>query len=451
MKEQLPYGWVETSLGKVCHIKSGNSTLIKGRMFSEPTPDLVPAFSASGQDIWCEYAEHHGPGIVVSAVGARCGKAFLADGSWTAIANTQVARPMSGINVKFLWYLLNDENFWVKGGSAQPFVKVKPSLELAVLLPPIAEQERIVDDIEEHFSRINAAESAAQTALAKLDTLRRTVLTAAFSGRLVNQDPGDEPASISLKRIATERPQRRNPDSSISEWTVCELAHLLDHTIGGIWGSKPGTDEMDVDVIRVTELIPDGGLNTQTAARRSITSKQYSSRLLKKGDILLEKSGGGPTTPVGRVAFFNYHSRPAICTNFMQLMRPNSTIIHSKFLFWQLHYWHVQGKTARLQKGSSNIRNLQAKQYLSETISYPDLATQDQIVTYIEEHFSRIDAAKASLERCLQRCNILRRAVLSAAFSGRLVAQDPNDEPASVLLERIAAEQPKRRTRRKSA
>ena len=433
MTEPLPPGWAKTSLGEVCNIRSGNSTLIKGRMFSEPGPDRVPAFSASGQDIWCEEAEHRGPGIVISAVGARCGKAFLASGSWTAIANTQVARSYGDIDIQFLWYLLNNEDFWVKGGSAQPFVKVKPSLELAVLLPPLAEQERIVAAIEEHFSRIDAAESAAQTALVRLDTLRRAILTAAFSGHLV------EPFHLN----------QTSANHTLS-WIANKLSDLLDYTIGGIWGSKPGEEEVDVDVIRVTELTLNGGLNTATAARRSVTNKQYMSRLLKQGDILLEKSGGGPTTPVGRVALFDYHHRPAICTNFMQLMRPKA-LIRSKFLFWQLHLWHIQGRTARLQKGSSNIRNLQTKQYLAEVILYPNLMKQDKIIAIIEEHFSRLDAAKASIERCLQRCAVLRRAVLAAAFSGRLVEQDPSDEPASILLERIAVGQPKRRTRRKPA
>lgn len=345
--------------------------------------------------------------------------------------------PSSALAHNFLKYLLNSQSFVAYASSIsdgdRPRVKWNQIEDWQFQLPPLAEQERIVAAIEEHFSRIDAAESAAQTALARLDTLRRAILTAAFSGHLV-------------KPLNSSR-----TSSDASNWDVKELSDLLDHTTGGIWGSKPGEEEVDVNVVRVTELTLNGGLNTATAARRSITHKQYESRLLKKGDILLEKSGGGPTTPVGRVALFDYHTGPAICTNFMQLMRPKHSLIRSKFLFWQLHLWHIQGRTAKLQKGSSNIRNLQTKQYLAEVVSYPDLTRQDQIIAVIEECFSHIDAARVTLERCLQRCNILRRAVLASAFSGRLVKQNPNDEPASVLLERIAAEQPERHTRRKSA
>lgn len=456
MKEQPPLGWVETTLGQICHIRSGNSSLIKGRMFSEPTPELVPAFSASGQDVWCEHAEYHGPGIVVSAVGARCGKAFLAGGSWTAIANTQVARPMNGINVKFLWYLLNDEDFWTKGGSAQPFVKVKPSLEIAVLLPPIAEQERIVDAIEEHFSHIDTVESTAQTALAKLDTLRRTVLTAAFSGRLVDQDPDDEPASVLLERIAAERPQRRTrhaaqrasqrPSPMIevlpSGWASSVVGDIFEI----VGGSTPRTDNPDYWGGDIPWLTPDD-LSQHNGifvgeGRRSITEaglKSSSTHMLPENSVLFSSRA-----PIGYVAIA---SNP-LCTNqgFKNLIPPEKIL--PKYVYWYLR--HSVPEIRDMGSGTT-FKEISKKRMAVVPFMLAPANEQKRIVTAIEEHLSRIDAAKTSLESCLQRCGVLRRSVLAAAFSGRLVDQDPDDEPASVLLERIAAEQPKRRIRRKSA
>ncbi|MYG94056.1 MAG: hypothetical protein F4138_03560 [Acidimicrobiia bacterium] len=202
MTGELPPGWVQISLGECVRTRSGNSKLIKGRLAAAPESGLVPAYSASGQDVWCEEAEYRESGVVLSAVGARCGKTFLALGSWTAIANTHVLIPHDGIDSKWLWYLTNDEDFWLKGGSAQPFVKVKASKEIPVLLPPINEQLRVVAAIEEHFSRLDAVEGVLAAGWEKLEALRRSILREAFSGRLVPQDPNDEPASALLKRIA---------------------------------------------------------------------------------------------------------------------------------------------------------------------------------------------------------------------------------------------------------
>ena len=443
MTEPLPDSWAWSTVGEMSNVVLGQSP--PGSSYNE-VGHGSPFFQGKAEfrDLYPEVSKWTTQpkkiatnGSILVSVRAPVGPTNIAPFDCAIGRGLAALCPLGGMGSSYLlWAMRHTEAKLAKQGTGSTFDAITGTQLKSHLLPtaPLAEQERIVAAIEEHFSRIDAAESAAQTALARLDTLRRAILTAAFSGHLI-------------KPLNSSRTSNKNA----SNWDVKELSDLLDHTTGGIWGSKPGEEEVDVDVVRVTELTLNGGLNTATAARRSITHKQYSSRLLKKGDILLEKSGGGPTTPVGRVALFDYHIGPAICTNFMQLMRPKYSVIRSKFLFWQLHLWHIQGRTAKLQKGSSNIRNLQTKQYLAEVVSYPDLTRQDQIIAVIEECFSRIDAAAATLERCLQRCNILRRAVLAAAFSGRLVEQDPNDETASVLLERIAAEQPKRHTQRKSA
>ena len=431
-------------------------------MFSEPGPDRVPAFSASGQDIWCEEAEHHGPGIVISAVGARCGKAFLASGAWTAIANTQVARSYGDINIRFLWYLLNNEDFWVKGGSAQPFVKVKPSLELVVLLPPLAEQGRIVTAIEEHFSRIDAAESAAQTALARLDTLRRAILTAAFSGNLVDQDSDDEPASILLERIAAERPQRRTHAAQSANqgpsfmskqlppgWKWATVGELSTFVRGVTFKKSDASSEQSpglVPIARAGNVEPGRSRLDQDliyVSKDRVAIDQY----LRTGDILVATSSGSPKV-VGKSAVIAEDWQGAHGA-FMGVIRSSSSICPAYLGFY------IQSDFVRLVwrelAAGTNINNLKRDDIIMTTVPLPPVAEQKRIVAVIEEFVSRVDEAKASLERCLQRCSVLRRAILAAAFSGRLVEQDPSDESASVLLERIAAEQPKRRTRRKPA
>lgn len=142
--------WPKIPLGGVCFAKSGNSKIIKGTLSTVNDGNLFPAYSATGQDVFSDGFDFEGDGIIISAVGARCGKCFLANGKWRAIANTHVILPKSEkVNVRFLWYLLNDESFWVKGGTAQPFVKVLDSLKKLIAVPPLAEQERIVKLLDE--------------------------------------------------------------------------------------------------------------------------------------------------------------------------------------------------------------------------------------------------------------------------------------------------------------
>lgn len=146
-------------LSEVARSASGDSTLIKGRLQKEAGEGMYPAFSASGQDVFNDTFTHEGKAVILSAVGARCGKCFLASGKWSAIANTHIIWPdESLVDHRYLYYLLNDESFWVRGGSAQPFVKVKASLAQEVPVPPLEEQRRIVARIQECLSRVEEME-----------------------------------------------------------------------------------------------------------------------------------------------------------------------------------------------------------------------------------------------------------------------------------------------------
>jgi type I restriction enzyme S subunit len=81
------------------------------------------------------------PAVVLSAIGARCGKCFFAEGKWASLANTQVIFPdPARADAKFLWYQLNDERRWHRSGTGQPFIKPADVKAQRVVLPPLPEQ-----------------------------------------------------------------------------------------------------------------------------------------------------------------------------------------------------------------------------------------------------------------------------------------------------------------------
>jgi type I restriction enzyme S subunit len=138
--------WEVMRLEDYIEQKAGDSKLIKGKLHSALGDGRFPGFSASGQDVWLDTFEHAGPAIIVSAVGARCGRCFLADGKWSAIANTHILFPQkSDIDIRFLFEVVTQDGFWIISGSGQPFVKVRDSLRQEVLLPSLPEQQKIAD------------------------------------------------------------------------------------------------------------------------------------------------------------------------------------------------------------------------------------------------------------------------------------------------------------------
>ena len=206
-------------------------------------------------------------------------------------------------------------------------------------------------------------------------------------------------------------------------WKRSTLESLLTVSIGGIWGEEHGQSEVDVDVVRVTELRSHGDIEQRTAAKRSITKKQFQSRALEVGDLLLEKSGGGPNTPVGRVGYVSSVNSPTVCSNFMQLMRPDTEKVLPTYLHLFLTFLHSNGETIPLQTSTTNIRNIKTSEYMAINVPVTSPSEQVKIVGILEEQFSRLDAALASVRAVRQKSARFRRSLLHAAFTGELSGQ----------------------------
>ena len=304
---------------------------------------------------------------------------------------------------QFEWLVKNgilDELFTgvtIKHFSQQKLRKVK------FVVPSLNEQKKIVEILEEQLSRLDAALASVRTVREKSERFRRSLLHAAFTGALTGHDTSDGTLS--------------------SGWKRNNLESLLAVSIGGIWGEESGLSEVEVDVVRVTELKAHGVIEPSTAAKRSITKKQFQSRALEVGDLLLEKSGGGPNTPVGRVGYILSIDKPTVCSNFMQLMRPDAKKVLPAFLHFFLTFFHSNGGTIPMQTSTTNIRNIKTPEYMAVKVPVPPLAQQANIIEILEEQLSRLDASLAVANAIEKKASDMRRSLLHAAFTGELTRE----------------------------
>lgn len=394
-KVDMPVGWKRIPLGAVIETKPGNNKLIKGKQFDEPGPSRYPGFSATGQDIYCAVAEYDRDGIVLSAVGARCGKCFMATGKWTAVANTHVLLPkLDEVDTKFIWYLLNDENFWVKSGTAQPFVAVKKSMEIEVALPPIPQQRRIVEAIELQLGRLDAAVARLQGAKARLKRYKQAVLKAAVEGRLFN----------------TELSDGELPD----DWTWTTLGEAVELVSGG---TPKGLNESEtggnIPFFKVGDMTLDGNERYMETSRTYLTpaeAKRLKLTIHPAGTVIFPKRGGAILTNKKRVL-----SGPgAFDLNLMGAI-PNDEI-DGDFLF----YWFEQLDLSKIYDGS-NIPQINKKNVDPLPFAKPPLKEQRRIADELDRLLSSSDETEATLNAQLQQAVRLRQAVLKRAFEGRLV------------------------------
>jgi type I restriction enzyme S subunit len=148
-------GWTETTLGEVAECSWGNTETTKSKYVDAG----YLAYSASGADGFLDWFEHDRTAVVLSAIGAQCGKTWFADGKWTSIKNT-IWLKSDNLNLldKYLFYLSNGEQFWQIRGQAQPFISLGDVKKTKVNLPPLPEQKRIVDLISSMDNGISATE-----------------------------------------------------------------------------------------------------------------------------------------------------------------------------------------------------------------------------------------------------------------------------------------------------
>jgi type I restriction enzyme S subunit len=193
-----------------------------------------------------------------------------------------------------------------------------------------------------------------------------------------------------------------------------KLEEIVDFT-GGLWSGKKGPLER-IGVLRNTNFRSSGLINYDDVAEIDVEKVTAKSRILKRGDILLEKSGGGPDQPVGRVVYFD-RDDPYSFSNFTCRLRiKDSDEIHSKYLWLFLYSLYLSGVTARMQKQTTGIRNLMMPEYRELMIPIPPMDEQILIVEKIEDFFIKINEAQTIRKRTTIDSKNLSEAVLDRTF-----------------------------------
>jgi len=356
---------------------------------------------------------------------------------------------------------------------------------LLVPIPPPAEQRRIVEKIEELFSKLDAGVEALERVRANLKRYRAAVLKAAVEGRLTEawraQHPDVEPASELLERILAERRRAweeeqlakfseqgktppKNWRSRYKEPEPPDSTNLPDLPQGWVTLglgdcatliTKGGTPtsyghqytESGIPFVRV-EHLSDGRINGESIAQFIDAAADHTLKRsrLRPGDLLFSIAG-----TIGRTALVSAEDVPANTNQAVAIIRGCDPVLNPRFLRVFLSSSSVQHQALGNARGGA-MNNISLGDVRSVLVNIPPLVEQAEIVSEVERRLSVLEEIGRETDAGLKRAARLRQAILKRAFEGRLVPQDPNDEPASVLLERItrergAAKPRKQRTR----
>lgn len=178
-----------------------------------------------------------------------------------------------------------------------------------------------------------------------------------------------------------------------------KLIDLFESNISGEWGSEPYGNENDVEIIRSTNFSDDIRFKTGSEiVTRNVESSKLDSKRLQYGDIIVEKSGGSPTQPVGRILYYDFNDQiTRMCNNFTSILRPTDNN-DSKYLAYLLLSLYQRRAVLKFQNKTTGIINLKLKDYLESTrVSIPPLETQKKIVEALDKAQALIDARKEQI------------------------------------------------------
>jgi len=337
--------------------------------------------------------------------------------------------------------------------------------ELPFAVPPLAEQHRIVATIEELFTRLDAGVDALTKLKAQLRRYRQAVLKHAFEGRLTAEWREAhrhelEPASVLLERIKQER--CRTAGGKYRELPPLDTAGLPGLPEGWVWatvgqaydvigGGTPSTGvaenwEGEIPWITSADI---HGLK-EIRPRRYITEQAIensATNLVPAGSLVVVTRVG-----LGKMAL----TKTAICfSQDCQALVAGKTSLCPEYALYCLSQ-AVQ--IFKYRHRGTTIGGVTKRHLAESPFAVPPLREQQRIVEEIERRSSVVDQIESTVDHGLKQMERLRQSILKKAFEGKLVPQDPNDEPAEILLELIreerarlkAAAKPRRANRKKA-
>lgn len=484
---RIPPSWAQVTLSDIADVAQGQSppgssynAHGEGMPFFQGKAEFGSMHPVTAK--WCsEPTKVAEPGDVLISIRAPVGPTNLADVRCCIGRGLAAIRPFNQLPPRFLLYYLRHTDFLLARQATGSTFQAISGAQLRshpVVVPPRSEQQRIVEAIESYYTRLDDALATLERVQRNLKRYRASVLKAAVEGRLVPTEAelaraegrSYEPASTLLDRILAKRHRR---------WEEAELAKMKargkpPHDDG--WKAKY-TEPVAPDTTDLPEL-PEGwcwasvdqlgdvsGGVTQNAKREAlpsqfpflrvanvyanelrladvktigITESELSRVLLAPRDLLIVE-GNGSIEQIGRVALWDGSIAPCIHQNHLIKVRFTIDELPKWCLCWLLA---PRGRAAieRVASSTSGLHTLSLSKVSRLPVPLAPLAEQLRAVTEVDRLTTLALAAEREVLANSRRLARLRQSILKWAFEGRLVDQDPSDEPASVLLERIRAE-----------
>lgn len=313
---------------------------------------------------------------------------------------------------KWLLYFINDTDCFRTGiqlasnATTIEVIYTETLKNSLVVIPSIPEQEQIAKYLDWKCGEVDRIVEVRERQIKLLAELRTSIISRTVTRGL--------------------NPNAQLKDSGIDwigqipeHWNYKRIKFCVSKSFAGVWGDDASGNKNDVRCYRVADFDYEKlSLSDKNPTDRNVDKNTFIQREVRYNDILIEKSGGGDITPVGRAILVNLQTK-AICSNFVHCVKVHSNT-HNKFLLYTLHSMYSKRINLLHFNQTTGIQNLKVAEYLSNAIYLPNFAEQQQIANYLDKKTAEIDSTIDKFKVQIDKLKEYRQALITEVVTGKI-------------------------------
>jgi type I restriction enzyme S subunit len=317
---------------------------------------------------------------------------------------------------KYIFYWTKSLNFYeLTNATTVPALRKTDLENIPIPLPPLNEQQRIVNIIESLFAKLDRAKELIENTLAQFEQNKMAILHKAFTGELTAK-------------------WRKENNIDLSSWQDYQLKDICEKITDGTHNSPINTDLGDYMYITAKNIKEEGiDLSKITYVSSDIHEKIYARCNVEFGDVLYIKDGA--TTGIATI---NTIKEQFSLLSSVAVLKPKKNKLLAKYLVYKLNSNEVRNMMINNMSGVA-ITRLTLTKIKQAKMKFPTIEEQQEIVNILDKLLAKYNKIK-NLEQQLEKIELLKKAILAKAFRGELGTNNPDEESAENLLKEILAE-----------
>lgn len=407
---KLPENWCWTYFKSISTIQTGKKDANYGS-----DEGKYPFFTCAAEPIRCHGYSFDCRAILLAGNG-DINNISRYNGKFEAYQRTYVVKTAEPLCFDYIFYWFKyrwfDFNKGKMFGTAIPYIRLGNLQEFPTPIPPLAEQQRIVDRIESLFAKLDEAKEKAQAVVDSFKTRKAAILHKAFTGELTAK-------------------WREEHGVGMDSWEFTPFETIIEKMQNGL-AKRKGISGTPYVVLRLANLT-DCGFNTDDLREILLDEKEQANYELRPNDVIMIRVNGSKDN-VGKQYLITNQHHWAFCDHIIRIRYSSSLLPQYMVYFSKSKNYRIYVKENIVSSAGQNT--ISRKGMANLRVPLPRMNEQSEIVRILDGSFAKEQQSQEAAEAVLDQIDLMKKSILARAFRGELGTNDPSEESAVELLKR---------------